>query len=308
MLTNILLLISGLIILIAGSESLIRGSVRLAKKINMSEFLIGVLIISLGTSLPELSSSITAMLNQHSEIVIGSLIGSNITNILLIMSATVILSPITNIGKDQSFQKLANVLMVILMCLIGYLGLVINYIFGVIFLFILLFIMFYEIKFNSVHIEKELKTKKDNVLLIFAFIVVGLIALIYGANLFINSAVEIAKVFNVSETVIGISLVAIGTSLPELTVSLMSAIRKQVSFALGNILGSNLYNIFGILAVSSFFGTIEIPTRIANIDNFIMLFATLYLTLIALVLKKIPRWFGIFGVILYISYITSLYI
>ena len=120
MLLNFSFLIIGLIVLIISSELLIRGSVRLAKKFHVSEFLIGVLIISLGTSLPELSSSINAMLNQHSDLVMGSLIGSNIANLLLIMSATVILSPILTVSKDQFFQIYSNMGMVLLLCLLGF--------------------------------------------------------------------------------------------------------------------------------------------------------------------------------------------
>jgi len=308
MLLNFSFLIIGLIILIISSELLIRGSVRLAKKFHVSEFLVGVLIISLGTSLPELSSSINAMLSQHSDLVMGSLIGSNIANLLLIMSATVILSPILTVSKDQFFQIYSNMGMVLLLCLLGFFSITLNFFIGILFLIILLMIMVYETKFNAVKIEKDLTTKKTNSLVILLLIIFGLIGLIYGADLFVNSAIIIAKQLNISEAIIGITLVAFGTSLPELTVGIVAGLKKKTAFALGNILGSNLYNIFGILGISLMIDNIIIPSRIASFDHYILLSATLLISLSVLFLKKIPRAVGFVGLIGYFSYISYLFL
>ena len=308
MLLNFSFLIIGLIVLIISSELLIRGSVRLAKKFHVSEFLIGVLIISLGTSLPELSSSINAMLSQHSDLVMGSLIGSNIANLLLIMSATVILSPILTVSKDQFFQIYSNMGMVLLLCLLGFFSITLNFFIGILFLIILLMIMVYETKFNAVKIEKDLTTKKTNSLVILLLIIFGLIGLIYGADLFVNSAIIIAKQLNISEAIIGITLVAFGTSLPELTVGIVAGLKKKTAFALGNILGSNLYNIFGILGISLMIDNIIIPSRIASFDHYIILSATLLISLSVLFLKKIPRAVGFVGLIGYFSYISCLFL
>jgi len=308
MLLNFSFLIIGLIVLIISSELLIRGSVRLAKKFHVSEFLIGVLIISLGTSLPELSSSINAMLSQHSDLVMGSLIGSNIANLLLIMSATVILSPILTVSKDQFFQIYSNMGVVLLLCLLGFFSITLNFFIGILFLIILLMIMVYETKFNAVKIEKDLTTKKTNSLVILLLIIFGLIGLIYGADLFVNSAIIIAKQLNISEAIIGITLVAFGTSLPELTVGIVAGLKKKTAFALGNILGSNLYNIFGILGISLMIDNIIIPSRIASFDHYILLSATLLISLSVLFLKKIPRAVGFVGLIGYFSYISYLFL
>jgi len=308
MLLNFSFLIIGLIVLIISSELLIRGSVRLAKKFHVSEFLIGVLIISLGTSLPELSSSINAMLSQHSDLVMGSLIGSNIANLLLIMSATVILSPILTVSKDQFFQIYSNMGVVLLLCLLGFFSITLNFFIGILFLIILLMILVYETKFNAVKIEKDLTTKKTNSLVILLLIIFGLIGLIYGADLFVNSAIIIAKQLNISEAIIGITLVAFGTSLPELTVGIVAGLKKKTAFALGNILGSNLYNIFGILGISLMIDNIIIPSRIASFDHYILLSATLLISLSVLFLKKIPRAVGFVGLIGYFSYISYLFL
>lgn len=308
MFLNFSFLIIGLIILIISSELLIRGSVRLAKKFHVSEFLIGVLIISLGTSLPELSSSINAMLSQHADLVVGSLIGSNIANLLLIMSATVILSPILTVSKDQFFQIYSNMGMVLLLCLLGFFSITLNFFIGILFLIILLMIMVYETKFNAVKIEKDLTTKKTNSLVILLLIIFGLIGLIYGSDLFVNSAIIIAKQLNISEAIIGITLVAFGTSLPELTVGVVAGLKKKTAFALGNILGSNLYNIFGILGISLMIDNIIIPSRIASFDHYILLGATLLISLSVLFLKKIPRVVGFVGLVGYFSYILYLFL
>jgi cation:H+ antiporter len=304
---NFLYLGIGLIILIFSSEILIRGSIRLAKRFHVSEFLIGVLIISLGTSLPELSSSVNAMLHQHSDIVVGSLIGSNIANILLIMSTTVILCPILKISKDQYFQIYSNIGMVVLLCLLGFFSIIINFFIGLIFLIILMMIMFYETKFNAVQIEKGLNTKETNIIVAIFLIIIGLVGLIFGADLFVNSAIILAKQLNISEAIIGITLVAFGTSLPELTVGVVAGLRKKTGFALGNILGSNLYNIFGILGISALIDDIIIPIRIASFDHYVLLITTLFISLCIIILKKIPRIVGVIGLISYFNYILYLF-
>jgi len=168
--------------------------------------------------------------------------------------------------------------------------------------------MVYETKFNAVKIEKDLTTKKTNSLVILLLIIFGLIGLIYGADLFVNSAIIIAKQLNISEAIIGITLVAFGTSLPELTVGIVAGLKKKTAFALGNILGSNLYNIFGILGISLMIDNIIIPSRIASFDHYILLSATLLISLSVLFLKKIPRAVGFVGLIGYFSYISYLFL
>ena len=134
------------------------------------------------------------------------------------------------------------------------------------------------------------------------FIILGIILLVYGSDLFVNSAINIADQLNVPEAIIGVSLVAFGTSLPELVVGILSAIRRKVDFALGNVLGSNIYNVLGVLGVSSFFGNFNIPSIIGSENLLFMLFVTLTILGFMFFLKRIGRTYGAIGLVLYIGY------
>ena len=136
---------------------------------------------------------------------------------------------------------------------------------------------------------------------------IGIILLIYGSDLFVESAINIANQLNIPAAIIGVSLVAFGTSLPELVVGILSALRRKVDFALGNILGSNIYNVLGVLGISSFFGNFNIPDVIDNIDLFFMLFVTLMILGFMLALKRLGRTYGSIALILYFGYIIYIY-
>ena len=135
------------------------------------------------------------------------------------------------------------------------------------------------------------------------FIVGGIISLIYGSDLFVESAINIANQLNIPEAIIGVSLVAFGTSLPELVVGILSAIRRKVDFALGNVLGSNIYNVLGVLGVSSFLDNFSIPRVIGSVDLFFMLFVTVMILGFMIFLKRIGRIYGTIGLLLYVGYI-----
>tara|TARA_B100001559_G_C16165665_1_gene468401 strand:- start:55 stop:561 length:507 start_codon:yes stop_codon:yes gene_type:complete len=163
--------------------------------------------------------------------------------------------------------------------------------------------MFMQIKQGSLDIS-EVEEKGDYSLFIsIIFIVGGIILLIYGSDLFVESAINIANQLNIPEAIIGVSLVAFGTSLPELVVGILSAIRRKVDFALGNVLGSNIYNVLGVLGVSSFFGNFSIPRVIGSVDLFFMLFVTVMILGFMIFLKRIGRTYGTIGLLLYVGYI-----
>ena len=154
----------------------------------------------------------------------------------------------------------------------------------------------------------EVEEKADySLFLSITFIVIGIILLIYGSDLFVESAINIANQLNIPAAIIGVSLVAFGTSLPELVVGILSALRRKVDFALGNILGSNIYNVLGVLGISSFFGKFNIPDVIDNIDLFFMLFVTLIILGFMVALKRLGRTYGSIGLILYFGYIFYIY-
>jgi len=232
---NIILLILGLIFLVVGAEFVVRGSVSLGKKLKISLFVIGVVIVAGGTSLPELASSINAVLANHADLAVGAVIGSNIANLILIMAATSFLTPIANINQNQINQALINIGLALMLISMSYYILPFNFIFGLIAALLLFVIMFLQVKQDSLDVV-ELEEKGDYSVLVSLFlIIIGIMFLIYGSDFFVSSAVNIAKDFNIPEAIIGVSLVAFGTSLPELAVGILAAIRRKVDFALGNV-------------------------------------------------------------------------
>ena len=302
---DLLYLIIGLLLLVAGAEIVIRGSVSFGKKLNISLFAIGVVIVAGGTSLPELASSINAVINNHADLAVGAVVGSNIANLILVMAATTVILPITNITKNQINQAWINIGLGIALILMSFLYF--NYIFGIVSMILLILIMYLQFKKGSLDLE-EIDKNEYSTLLSIILIVLGIIFLIYGSELFVNSAISIANYYNISEAVIGLSIIAFGTSLPELVVGIMSALKRKVDFALGNILGSNIYNVLGVLGISSFFGTFSMPEIIAKQDLFFMLLITLIILGFMFFSKKIGRIYGSIGLILYTCYMYFIFI
>jgi len=304
---NLFLLIIGLALLIFGAELIIRGSVSFGRKLKVSLFAIGVVIVAGGTSLPELASSINAVLIDHADLAVGAVVGSNIANLILVMAATSFLIPISNINQNQINQAWINIGLAIILIFMSYFILSFNYLFGILSICLLFLIMFIQIKQGSLDVS-EVEEKGDYSLFIsITFIVGGIILLIYGSDLFVESAINIANQLNIPEAIIGVSLVAFGTSLPELVVGILSAIRRKVDFALGNVLGSNIYNVLGVLGVSSFFGNFNIPRVIGSVDLLFMLFVTVMILGFMIFLKRIGRTYGSIGLLFYVGYIVYVF-
>ena len=298
-------LIAGLVILVAGAEIVIRGSVSLGKKLNISLFAIGVVIVAGGTSLPELASSINAVVTNHADLALGAVVGSNIANLILVMAATTIIFPITNINKNQINQAWINIVLGIVLIFMSYFYF--NFIFGIISIILLALIMYLQISRGSLMID-EFNKGDYSALISIILIIIGVVFLIYGSELFVSSAINFANRFNISEAVIGLSLIAFGTSLPELVVGIMSAIKRKVDFALGNILGSNIYNVLGVLGISSFFNKFTMPNVLVSQDLLFMLFITFIVLIFMYLFKKLGRTFGILGLSFYFSYMYFIFI
>jgi len=302
---DILILILGLAILVVGAEILIRGSVSFGKKLNISLFAIGVVIVAAGTSLPELASSINAVLNNHSDLALGAVVGSNIANLILVMAATTIIVPITNITNNQINQAWINIALGICLIIMSYFYF--NYLFGIISLIALTLIMYFQIKKGSILVD-DIDKDEYSIFISLILIIFGIIFLIYGSDLFVNSAIILAKKLQVSEAVIGLSLIAFGTSLPELVIGIMSALKRKVDFALGNILGSNIYNVLGVLGISSFFGNFGMPEILATQDLYFMLLITFVILIFMFIFKKLGRLYGSVGLMFYLGYIYYIFI
>ena len=304
---NLFLLIFGLALLILGAELIIRGSVSFGRKLRVSLFAIGVVIVAGGTSLPELASSINAVVSNHPDLAVGAVIGSNIANLILVMAATSFLIPISKINQNQINQAWINIGLAVILITMSFLIIPFNFIYGILAIGLLFLIMYIQVKQGSLDVS-DVEEKGDySLILSIIFIVLGIILLIYGSDLFVDSAINIATHINIPEAIIGISLVAFGTSLPELVVGILSAIRRKVDFALGNVLGSNIYNVLGVLGVSSFFGNFNVPTVIGSADLLFMLFVTVMILGFMFFLKRIGRTYGSVGLILYVGYIFYIY-
>ena len=294
-----------MLVLVVGAEVVIRGSISFGKKLNISLFAIGVVIVAGGTSLPELASSINAVITQHADLALGAVVGSNIANLILVMAATTIIFPITNINNNQINQAWINIALGIALIFMSYFYF--NFVFGILSLTLLTFIMYIQIKRGSVNIDEISKGDYSTIISI-SLIIIGIVFLIYGSELFVSSAINLANTFSVSETVIGLSLIAFGTSLPELVVGVMSALKRKVDFALGNILGSNIYNVLGVLGVISFFDHFSMPNVLAKQDLIFMLLITFMILSFMYLSKKLGRAFGVTGLVLYFSYMYFIYI
>jgi len=304
---NLLLLIVGLIFLVLGAELIIRGSVSLGRKLKVSLFAIGVVIVAGGTSLPELASSINAVVTNHPDLAVGAVIGSNIANLLLVMAATSFLIPIENTSQNQINQGWINITLALMLIAMSYFFLPFNYLYGILSICLLFIIMLFQIRVGTLNISEVQEKGEYSIIISIIFIVTGIILLIYGSELFVDSAIDIANQLNIPEAIIGVSLVAFGTSLPELVVGILAAIRRKVDFALGNVLGSNIYNVLGVLGISSFFGNFNIPSVIGSADLIFMLFVTLMILGFMFFLKRIGRTYGTIGLGLYIGYIYYIY-
>ena len=277
------------------------------KKLRVSLFAIGVVIVAGGTSLPELASSINAVVSNHPDLAVGAVIGSNIANLILVMATTSFLIPISKINQNQINQAWINIGLAVILITMSYLIIPFNFVFGILSIGLLFFIMYIQVKQGSLDVS-DVEEKGDySLILSIIFIVLGIILLIYGSDLFVDSAINIATQLDIPEAIIGISLVAFGTSLPELVVGILSAIRRKVDFALGNVLGSNIYNVLGVLGISSFFGNFSVPTVIGSADLLFMLFVTVMILGFMFFLKRIGRTYGSIGLILYVGYIFYIY-
>lgn len=307
-----LAIISGLLLLFLGGEVLIRSAVYLAKKLGISSFIIGLTIVAYGTSSPELSISTFAALNNHADIALGNVIGSNISNILCVIGLTALIYPIT-INKKAAFYNTIVVLLVTigfyLLCFLNELSRVSGAILLII-LTIYTIIIFKVARQEKDHmpleqteeIEKQIHlplTPLRSVLLM----ITGIILLILGSKLLIHGTVLLAKTLGVSEAIIGVTLVAFGSSLPELATSVIAAIRKHSDVALGNIIGSNLFNILGIIGITTLIKPLSIEPDFLHRDIPIMLLATLGLTVLITYCTKVSRYVGMAGFTSYILYI-----
>lgn len=307
----IVLLIVGLVILTKGADFLVDGGSALARRFKISPIVIGLTIVAFGTSTPEFVVNLAASFKGSTDIAIGNVIGSNIANILLILGICAIIYPLTvkkgTIFKEIPFGVLGAVLVGVLandMFIDKTNFSILSRIDGIVLLsFFIIFLVY------TFGIAKELPGKDEAVIQdlgmfkTISFIILGLVGLTFGGELIVSNATKIAKSFGVSDFLIGVTIVAVGTSLPELAASAVAAYKKQADIAIGNIVGSNIFNVFFVLGTSATIKSLPFsPSQ--NIDILVALLASILLFLWMFIGKKqtLERWQGITFVLLYISY------
>lgn len=314
MLISVLIIIAGFVLLIKGADWLVTGASALAKKYKVSDLVIGLTIVSFGTSAPELVVNSVASFQQHSDIVFGNILGSNIVNLFLILGIAGLVNPIlvhTNtVWKEIPVSVLAIVVLYILSnnffpgqsnILTRVDGVILLSFFGA-----FLYYIYLQMKADR-NDPESLSIKNLTGWKISLLIAGGLAGLIFGGKLVVDNAIKIATELGVSEKIIGLTIIAIGTSLPELMTSVVASVKKNSDIALGNIIGSNIFNIFFILSVSSIINPVQFNTSF-NLELYLLAGGTLvlFLTMFTGGKKRLDRWEALILLGIYIFYTVYL--
>lgn len=311
---DFVLLIIGFLLLVKGADWFVEGSASIARKFNIPTMVIGLTLVAFGTSAPELAVSVSAALNKSNGIVFGNVIGSNIFNLLFILGLAAAITPINihvkTIVKEMPFAALTSVVALVMVMDYFFDGgiNVISRVDGIVLL--ALFAIYMYSMIEIVILGKEVSTEEVKVLPMgksIVFTVLGLAGIILGADLTVKGAVGIATMLGLSEVVIGLTIVAIGTSLPELITSVVAARKGESDIAVGNVVGSNIFNVLLILGVSAVIHPISIASENV-IDLVILTVATVIVIPLMYSGKKINKSEGIVMFLCYVGYMVSLFI
>lgn len=309
---TILLVALGLVLLAAGGEALVRGAVGAARTLGVSPLLVGLTLVGFGTSMPELVTSLFAAFEQAPGIAVGNVVGSNSANILLILGLTALVAPLA--VKPAAFRRdglalVGSTIACVAAVLVGFLDRWLGI------AFVALLVGYIAWAYRSErrqpdaetemheHVAADAPVGPKSVLLSVGLALVGIAVTVIGARILVGAAIDLAVGFGVSDTVVGLTVVAIGTSLPELVACVVAALRRHPDVALGNIVGSNIYNVLGILGLTAVVHPIPVPPEIAHFDVWVLVGAT---ALLALFLRSgwtLKRWEGGVFVALYAGYV-----
>ncbi len=312
---TILLIIIGLILLAVGGDILVRGAVGIASRLGVSPLLAGLTIVGFGTSTPELVTSLFAAFDGAPGIAVGNVVGSNIANILLILGVSALILPLAidpAAFRRDGLALAAATLACLAAVLLGFLSRPVG--FALLALLIGYIIWAYRSERHHPdaeaamheHVAADVASPGTSLIAALGLAVAGIIGTIIGARLLVDGAIEIARDFGVAETVIGLTVVAIGTSLPELVACVIAALRRHPDVVLGNIIGSNIYNLLGILGVTAIVHPIAIPPQIAAFDIWVLLGTTALLGLFLRTGWTLKRWEGGVFLALYAGYVGYL--
>jgi len=306
----------GLVLLGLGGDVMVRGAVGIAQSLKVSPLFTGLVLVGFGTSTPELATSIDAVIRGSPGIAVGNVIGSNLANILLILGLTAVILPIpanpTSFRRDAPMLALAT-LTVLLFALTG----TYSRLAGGSLLLLLAGYLLYTYRTERVRPDAsaELHVLEGSLLvktparpagLSLLFAALGLAAIMTGADLLVSASIEVAQQFGVPDTIIGLTVVAVGTSLPELATAIAAAFKGETDIALGNVIGSNLFNILGILGFTALLHPITIPRNVVVYDVWILAAVTGLLLFFAFSNARIGRWEGLTFLLLYTAYLGFL--
>lgn len=306
---DILAVLAGLVLLVVAGDLLVRGAVNLSLRLGIPSLIVGLTVVAFGTSAPELLVSVKAVLDHAPGIALGNVVGSNIANILLVLGIPAVISVIhagDAHARRSYLTMLAATLLFILVALLGPIrwphALVLLAGLG-----LMLWDNYRKAKAHRVAEEVDLEGADPAMPIwrIALYTVLGLIGLPLAADLLVDGAVGIARIYDVSETVIGLTLVAVGTSLPELATSITAALRREADVAMGNVIGSNVFNLLGIIGVAGLIGPLPVPASMLNFDLWAMLAATLAMAPFVLGRRDITRKWGLALIAGYVLFLVA---
>lgn len=305
---NILLLLVGFVLLIKGADFFVDGSSSIAKLLKIPSVVIGLTIVAMGTSAPEAAVSISAGIQGSNEIAISNVVGSNIFNMLVVVGACALIKPFT---LDKTILKRdfpVNIIACALMFALAFIGSALGVIDGIVMLVLMIayitWLVIAAMK-NREESSEEIKTLSPVVSVI--FIIGGIAAIIFGGNLVVENAKAIASAMGLSETFIGLTIVAVGTSLPELVTSIVASKKGENGLALGNVVGSNIFNLLFILGISSAITPIAVDS-VAIFNIVLLLIMTVVMYILCVCTKKLGRISGAVMVLSYVAYTVYLII
>ena len=312
---NFIFLVVGFFVLIYGANLLVDSASSLAKKLNVPNIVIGLTIVAFGTSSPELVVNIFAAIEHNSSIALGNVVGSNIFNILAILGISSLIYPLTVKTKTTWIEIPLSLLSAIILIVLANDILidkssisVLSRIDGIIFIaFFLIFIVYNIQLIKTGNFDEEFTTKNYSIKKSVLFILIGFTSLVVGGKLIVSSSINIARIIGISERIISLTIISIGTSLPELATSVIAARKKNVDIAIGNIVGSNIFNVFFILGTSAIIYPVSVSMS-SQYDLLVNIIVSLLLFIFIFTGKgrKIERWEGIIFLVLYFLYIISL--
>lgn len=313
MVWQIALLIIGFVMLIKGADWFVDGAAGIADKLHIPQLIIGLTIVAMGTSAPEAAISISASVQGSADIAVGNILGSNILNILIILGITSVITPLSVQKSTVKYEIPFVIIISVIFGLIGLFDNSIGFIDGILLwvLFIAyiayLFIMTKKGKIQADESDDEDNDKKPKkVWQLILFGIIGIALVVFGSNITVNAATEIATMFGMSERFIGLTIVALGTSLPELVTSITAALKKNADIAIGNIVGSNIFNILFVIGTSAMITPVAYQNQFLVDSIFCVATAMLLLLLVLNKDKKLKRWGGIIMLICYAGYFVYL--